>query len=169
MPPYFSVGYQHCRWSFESQKDIEQVDRGFNKNEIPYDVIYLDIDHTEKMRYFTFDHNLYPDPKGMIESYEAQNRKIVLISDPHIKVDKDFYVYNEFAEKDLFIKESDGVTNYEAKCWPGNSSWVDFLNEDAQKLWATMYRFDKYQYTTPNIYVWNDMNEPAVFGTNEER
>jgi alpha-glucosidase (family GH31 glycosyl hydrolase) len=36
------------------------------EHEIPFDVFYLDIDHTEEKKYFTFDSKRYPNPKKMI-------------------------------------------------------------------------------------------------------
>jgi len=39
MPQYFALGYHQCRWSYEDQKDVLQVNRGFNENEIPCDSI----------------------------------------------------------------------------------------------------------------------------------
>jgi alpha-glucosidase (family GH31 glycosyl hydrolase) len=44
MAPIFSLGYHHCRWGFLSQDDIIEVDELMTKNEIPYDVLWLDID-----------------------------------------------------------------------------------------------------------------------------
>ena len=69
---------------------MREVNEGFNKNEIPYDVIYLDIDHTDNMKYFTFDKEKYPDVQGMIKMLEEDGRKLVTIVDPHIKVDKEY-------------------------------------------------------------------------------
>lgn len=46
-PPLFSLGYHQCRWNYESEADVEAVDTGFDDHNIPYDVIWLDIEHTE--------------------------------------------------------------------------------------------------------------------------
>jgi alpha-glucosidase (family GH31 glycosyl hydrolase) len=52
-------------------------------------------------------------------------------------------------------------------CWPGKSSWIDFLNQDAQNYWSTLYGYDKFNGTTQDYYAWNDMNEPSVFNAEE--
>jgi alpha 1,3-glucosidase len=44
LAPLFSFGYHHCRWGFTSQEDITEVDEKMTKYEIPYDVLWLDID-----------------------------------------------------------------------------------------------------------------------------
>ena len=36
-----------CRWNYKSQDDVKQVDAGFDENDIPYDVSWLDIEHTD--------------------------------------------------------------------------------------------------------------------------
>lgn len=52
-------------------------------------------------------------------------------------------------------------------CWPGTSVWLDYLNPEARKYWASLFSLDKYKETTNEVFIWNDMNEPAVFDTFE--
>ena len=33
----------------------------------------------------------------------------------------------------IFIRNPD-FTNFYGDCWPGNSTWIDFLNENAQNF-----------------------------------
>ncbi len=37
------------------------------------------------------------------------------------------------------------------------------LNPEVRQWWAGQFSLDKYKGSTPNLYVWNDMNEPSVF------
>lgn len=53
---------------------------------------------------------------------------------------------------------------FQGDCWPGTSVWVDYLNENAQKYWQSLYSYDKFVGTTQIYSFWNDMNEPSVFG-----
>ena len=46
-----------------------------------------DIEHTDGKRYFTWDKNLFPTPKDMINSVAAHGRRMFTIVDPHIKRD----------------------------------------------------------------------------------
>jgi len=48
-------------------------------------------------------------------------------------------------------------------CWPGNSTWIDFLNENAQNFWGSFFSFDRFVGSNKYYSFWNDMNEPAVF------
>lgn len=49
------------------------------------DVIWLDIEHTDGKKYFTWDPTHFPTPKNMLDHVDAKGRKMVTIIDPHIK------------------------------------------------------------------------------------
>jgi len=105
---------------------------------------------------------------------------MTVILDPHIKVADDYFVYTEgeaeqqkeFADDgstiNIFVKTSDGETDFEGDCWPGNSVWVDFFNENAQEYWGNLYQYDKFVGSSKIYHAWNDMNEPSVFSTPEK-
>lgn len=76
LPPLFSLGYHQCRWSYDNEKDVKAVDAGFDLHNIPYDVIWLDIDHTEGKRYFTWDSKLFPNPVDMQLHLHRKKRKV---------------------------------------------------------------------------------------------
>ena len=61
------------------------------------------------------------------------------------------------------MKTVDGTTDFEGTCWPGNSVWIDFLNEKAIDYWAGLYDYSKFKGSTSIYHAWNDMNEPSVF------
>lgn len=42
-----------CRWNYKDEKDVATVEGMFESLDYPMDVIWLDIDHTDGMRYFT--------------------------------------------------------------------------------------------------------------------
>ncbi|CAG8577625.1 6666_t:CDS:2 [Scutellospora calospora] len=47
LPQHFAIAYHQCCWNYLNQEDVTEVDDGFDKHEIPYDVIWLDIEHTD--------------------------------------------------------------------------------------------------------------------------
>ncbi|CAG8722574.1 13794_t:CDS:1, partial [Acaulospora colombiana] len=162
LPQYFAISYHQCRWNYLDQNDVIEVDEGFDKHEIPYDVIWLDIEHTDGKRYMTWDNVKFPDPVGMQNSIGQKGRKMVTIVDPHLKRDDNYYVYKEASDLDLFTKEPDGRV-YDGWCWPGSSSWPDFTNPSTREWWSKKIAFDQYKGSTGFLFVWNDMNEPSVF------
>ena len=60
MPQYFALGYHQCRWNYKDEQDVDTVDTTFDKYDIPYDVIWLDIEHTDGKRYFSYSTELCP-------------------------------------------------------------------------------------------------------------
>ncbi|XP_025151638.3 neutral alpha-glucosidase C isoform X3 [Bubalus bubalis] len=118
MPPLFSLGYHQCRWNYEDEQDVKAVDAGFDEHNIPYDVMWLDIEHTEGKRYFTWDKKRFPNPKRMQDLLRSKKRKLVVISDPHIKVDPNYSVYAKAKEQGFFVRNHEGG-DFEGVCWPG--------------------------------------------------
>ena len=82
MPPMFSLGYHQCRWNYNDEADVRDVDANFDKHEIPYDVIWLDIEHTDGKRYLTWDDALFPDPTKLQRDIGAKGRKMVMTLSP---------------------------------------------------------------------------------------
>ncbi|XP_043930005.1 neutral alpha-glucosidase C [Protopterus annectens] len=162
LPSLFSLGYHQCRYSYDDQADVEQVDAGFDEHDIPYDTIWLDIDHTRGNRYFTWDKTKFPNPKRLQQRLKSKKRKLVVISDPHVKVDEKYYIYSQAKARDFFVKDSTGE-DFIGLCWPGESCYLDVTNPLARDWYADQYSFKRYECSSDVLYLWNDMNEPSVF------
>lgn len=76
LPPLFALGYHQCRWNYIDEADVKSVDAGFDRHSIPYDVIWLDIEHTDGKRYFTWDPVHFPEPAKLQQHLEKKNRKV---------------------------------------------------------------------------------------------
>eukprot|EP00708_Paratrimastix_pyriformis_P002066 GAFH01000804.1.p2 GENE.GAFH01000804.1~~GAFH01000804.1.p2 ORF type:complete len:938 (-),score=321.96 GAFH01000804.1:48-2525(-) len=162
LPPLFAMGYHQCRWNYRDMNDVAQVDAGFDEHDIPYDVLWLDIEHTDGKRYFTWDKNTFADPEKMQNQLAAKGRKLVTIVDPHIKRDPNYHVHKEALEQGYYIKNHDGGV-FEGHCWPGSSSYPDFLAPQVRQWWSRKFGLDQYRGSTQALHIWNDMNEPSVF------
>ncbi|ETE61989.1 Neutral alpha-glucosidase AB, partial [Ophiophagus hannah] len=90
------------RWNYNDEEDVTAVDNGFDEHDIPYDVIWLDIEHTDGKRYFTWDANKFPHPREMLQRLAAKRRKMVSIVDPHIKVDTGYRIHNDIRSQDFY-------------------------------------------------------------------
>uniref|UniRef100_A0A8C9L249 Glycoside hydrolase family 31 N-terminal domain-containing protein n=1 Tax=Pavo cristatus TaxID=9049 RepID=A0A8C9L249_PAVCR len=159
LPPLFSLGYHQCRWNYEDEQDVKAVDAGFDEHDIPYDVIWLDIEHTDGKRYFTWDKKKFQNPKRMQELLRKKKRKLVVIVDPHVKADPMYTLYSQGKEKGYFVKDRNGK-DFEGIC---SSYYLDFTNPEVRKWYADQFAFKTYKGSTNILFVWNDMNEPSVF------
>ncbi|GCC16765.1 hypothetical protein chiPu_0021435, partial [Chiloscyllium punctatum] len=162
LPPLFAISYHQCRWNYNDDEDVQTVDAGFDEHDIPYDVIWLDIEHTDGKRYFTWDPNKFPNPKEMLQNLAAKKRKMVSIVDPHIKIDSGYKIHTTIQSRNFYVKTKDG-NDYEGWCWPGSAGYPDFTNPEMRSWWASMFAYDQYEGSMDNLYTWNDMNEPSVF------
>ncbi|KAF8476972.1 glycosyl hydrolases family 31-domain-containing protein [Kalaharituber pfeilii] len=162
LPPMFSIAYHQCRWNYISQDDVKMVDKKFDQFDIPYDVIWLDIEYTDEKKYFTWDPLSFSNPLKMVEGLDKRQRKLVAIIDPHIKKVDGYLVSSELNSRGLAVKDKAGKT-YEGWCWPGSSNWVDCFNPATVSWWKEQFKFDKFVGTQRNVHIWNDMNEPSVF------
>jgi alpha 1,3-glucosidase len=162
LPQQFAIAYHQCRWNYVSDEDVKDVDRKFDKHQIPYDIIWLDIEYTEGKKYFTWDPDTFPNPIDMQKQLDAHDRKLVAIIDPHIKNEGGYNIVDELKSKDLAVKNKDSNI-YEGWCWPGSSHWIDCFNPAAIDWWKGLFSYKSFIGSASNTFIWNDMNEPSVF------
>lgn len=152
-------GSHQSRWGYCSQDEILGIAEAFEKNEIPCDVIHMDIDYMDGYRVFTFDKERFPDTKALSETLADKGIKLISIIDPGVKKDEAYFMYREGMEMDAFAHDAQGAV-YENAVWPGTSVFPDFSREDVRKWWGEK---TKILLDHGIRGIWNDMNEPASF------
>ncbi|HWD89509.1 MAG TPA: glycoside hydrolase family 31 protein [Mucilaginibacter sp.] len=161
MPPMWALGYHQCRWSYYPESKVKMVTKTFREKKIPCDGIYLDIDYMDGYRCFTWNRKYFPDPKRMIKELSSQGFKTVVIIDPGIRVDDNYSVFKEGKENKYFCRRCDDYF-MEGHVWPGRCQFPDFTNPEVREWWGGLFD-ELVQLGVAGV--WNDMNEPAVFGT----
>lgn len=159
LPPLWVLGYHQCKWSYYPESKVKEITSKFRELKIPCDAIYLDIDYMEGFRCFTWNKEYFPDPKKMVAELAEDGFKTVVIIDPGIKIDKDYWVYKEALEKDYFCKRADGPY-MKGKVWPGECNFPDYTNPVVREWWAGLFKELVSDIGVKGV--WNDMNEPAV-------
>jgi alpha-glucosidase (family GH31 glycosyl hydrolase) len=162
LPPMFSIAYHQCKWNYKNEEEVLAVNAGFNEHEMPMDVIWLDIEHTDGKRYFTWNSHAFPDPQRMLRTIGDDRRYMVTIVDPHIKRDSNYAVHTAAEAAGVYVRDANGAS-YEGHCWPGSSSWVDYTDASGRRWWAERFKYDQYVGSSDRLFIWNDMNEPSVF------
>lgn len=161
--PIWAFGYQQSRWSYFSQKEVLDVADNFRKRNIPCDVIYLDIDYMDNYKVFTWNPKGFKEYPEMIRKLHASGFKIVSILDPGVKVEKGYEIFEEGKNR-YFLKDKDGK-DFEGAVWPGRVRFPDFRSAKVRKWWARNAK----KYLDAGIDgFWNDMNEIAIFATEED-
>jgi len=162
LPPMFAISFHQCRWNYNNIEDVKQVNEGFEEHDIPMDVLWLDIEHTDDKKYFTWHPREFKEPEEMLNHISHFGRKMVTIVDPHIKKKDSYYIYEEMKNQDFLIKDEDGG-EFKGWCWPGDSVWPDFSDPTMRLYWGQQFKLENYKGSTKDLFTWNDMNEPSVF------
>ncbi len=155
--PRWALGNQQARWSYLSADELLAVANRFREERIPCDVLYLDIDYMHGFRDFTWDAEHFPDPAEMIRALKEQNYQLVTILDPGVKVDGDYGVYQEGAQRGYFVRTAAGDI-FEGWVWPGRSVWIDFAQPEVANWWGEQHRA---LVEMGVAGIWIDMNEPT--------
>lgn len=158
-PQRFTLGHQQSRWGYITEEDIYDIAGKMRENDIPCDVIHLDIDYMDAYKVFTWNKEHYKDPAAFVDKLSEQGFKIVTIIDPGVKKEEGYEIYETGVKKDLFVKTPEGEI-YENVVWPGVSVFPDFGAEKVRDWWADNTRFLMEKKVAG---IWNDMNEPASF------
>lgn len=189
LPPINTLGFHFSKWAPVSADMVTERSHNFTKYGFPVDIFWMDIEHalwaeeetseTRDYRWFTLNPHNYTESslETLKDEMRSSERRLVTIIDPHIQADERYFVYKdgiELQEGDhpydegvynIFVQDTQGETLY-AEAWPGNSTFVDFLNENAQEFWRS--RFPMFNGTDHLFYAWNDVNDPCVFNGPEK-
>ncbi|MEM9885716.1 MAG: TIM-barrel domain-containing protein [Bacteroidota bacterium] len=160
LPPLWSLGFHQCRWSYYPEARVRALAKEFRERQIPCDAIYLDIDYMDAYRCFTWNKNHFPNPKQLISDLEEEGFQTVVMIDPGLKVDENYWVYQSGLEQEVYCNRTSGETMI-GPVWPPECVFPDYTRPDVRAWWGKLYR---------ELYVeqgisgfWNDMNEPAMF------
>lgn len=160
LPPMWALGYHQSKWSYFPESKVREIAHEFRTRHIPCDAIHIDIDYMDGFRCFTWDKSRFPDPKKLITELKADGFHAVPIIDPGIKVDKEYFVYREGLQHNYFCRRSEGEL-MKGDVWPGLCCFPDYTNPKVREWWGTLFK----ELVEQGIQgVWNDMNEPTVFG-----
>jgi len=161
LPPRWSFGYQQSRYSYETESQLREVAARLRADQIPADVLYLDIDYQKSNRPFTVDPEKFPHFADMLADLKQQKFHVVGITDLHI-ADLPGAGYAPFetgSSGDHFVRNADGST-FVGMVWPGPSVFPDFTQKSTREWWGELYK----PFVAEGLSgFWNDMNEPSVF------
>jgi len=158
LPPKWALGFQQCRMDYDSDWRLKEIADEYRCRQLPCDVIWADIHFMDGFRVFTFDPEGFPDPQATNDYLHERGFKAVWTSDPGIKVEPGYWVYDQGTEKDVWVKTANGK-EYHGEVWPGLCAFPDFTRPEVRSWWAGLVR----DFVSSGIDgVWIDMNEPDI-------
>ncbi len=159
IPPKWAFGLAQSRWGYKTADDVREVVRQYRENDMPLDMVVLDIDYMQGYADFTVNKERFPDLAALAAEMKAQGIRLVPIIDAGVRIDPNDPTCTEGLEKGYFCTKADG-TPFVAAVWPGKAYFADFLRPEVREWFGHKYKV----LTDCGIEgFWNDMNEPALF------
>ncbi|CAF1394494.1 unnamed protein product [Rotaria sordida] len=176
MPPYWALGFQLCRYGYDTLDNMKAAMQRTLDGHIPLDVMYGDIDYFHKQLDFTWDPVRFQGLPEYVDRLHIQGMKFITILDPAIDSEEPNYdVFIEGEKADIWIKwpENRNLQFNETKnrnmvgyVWPiGKTVFPDYFYPPAKEWWKNQIL--KYHKQLKFDGLWIDMNEPANFDTNK--
>jgi alpha-glucosidase len=163
LTPLWALGYQQSRWGYSSDAEVREIGARLRADQIPTDVIWMDIDYQDRYRPFTVDRAKFPDLKKLNTDLNADGIRLVAITDLHIAYapNQGYAPLEAGLAANHFVRKADGSL-YVAPVWPGPAVFPDFTRTASRDWWGSLYE----DFIADGFSgFWNDMNEPAVFET----
>ncbi|CAF3879344.1 unnamed protein product [Rotaria magnacalcarata] len=168
LPPYWSLGFQLARWDYSNLTHMQMVVKRNRDAGIPLDIQYADIDYMDARKIFTVDPNHYDGLKEYFAQLNADGVRTIVILDPGMIDDQLYYQPTiQGIEEDVFIKWDNRSTLVKGSCWPGDVFFPDFFLNRTY-IWWSRWISDFRRVNVSFDGLWIDMNEPALFDTNND-
>lgn len=159
LPPLWALGYQQCRYSYADERAARAVVDEFRRRDIPLDALWLDIEHMDGYKVFSFHPRRFADPRKFTDDLRSRGVRTVTIVDPGVKREPGYAVYDSGRELGAFVGD-----RYDrelvGRCWPPEVVWPDFTRADVRRWWGELHR---HHLDAGVAGIWNDMNEPSAF------
>ena len=163
IPPEWAFGFGQSRWGYKTEEDIREVARRYKEKNIPLSMIYLDIDYMKDYEDFTVDEEKFADIKKLSDDLKKDGIYLVPIIDAGVKIEKGYELYEEGVKNNYFCKDTNG-NDFVGAVWPGRVHFPDFMQKETRDWFGKKYgRFIEMGIEG----FWNDMNEPAIFYTED--
>ena len=178
MPPKWALGNQQSRWSYFPDTLAEEVVRRYRAEDLPLDVLHLDIDYMNGYRVFTWDRKRFPDPtrlhrqtaqagseggddcRSRHQISAARARRNRCRHEPRARRPRQELLRLQPGSGEELLPQTQRRQAWIGKVWPGKAVYADYTLTPPRAGGATC--------TAPTLDhgvagIWNDMNEPSDF------
>ncbi|KFV20490.1 Maltase-glucoamylase, intestinal, partial [Tauraco erythrolophus] len=169
MPPYWSLGFQLCRYGYRNDSEVAQLYESMKAAEIPYDVQYVDIDYMERQLDFTIGTRFSGLP-ALVNRIKEEGMRFIIILDPTISGNEtdDYPPFTRGVEDDVFIKWPNTDDIIYSKLYGAHAAFPDFFRNATVAWWKReiLEFYDNPNNSSRSVKfdgLWIDMNEPATF------
>ncbi len=157
LPPLWALGHHQGRWSYYNEHDVRDLAKTFRERNHACESIWLDIDHMDGFRTFTWKQDAFPAPAQMNEDMLEQGFHIIPVINPGIKSDRDYFVYQQGLTRGYLCRKQGGDL-FMGTAWPDDCNFADFSRAEVRRWWGDLFQGFLQQGIAGS---WNDMNEPS--------
>jgi alpha-D-xyloside xylohydrolase len=152
--PEYGAGFWQCKLRYQTQDEILEVAREYQKRGLPLSVIVVDFFHWTSQGDWKFDPQYWPDPEGMVRELKSMGVELMISVWP--TVDRQSENYQEMLEKGYLVRSEQGSRiNMD---FLGNVTFFDATNSGARKfVWD---KIKKNYYQKGIQLFWLDVAEP---------
>ena len=139
IPPKWAFGLAQSRFGYKTAEDVREVARQYKENDLPLDMICMDIDYMQDYADFTVNKQRFPDLAALSAELKAQGIRLVPIIDAGVRIDPENPVCAEGLANGFFCTKADG-TPFVAAVWPGKAYFADFLRPEVREWFGRQYK-----------------------------
>jgi alpha-glucosidase (family GH31 glycosyl hydrolase) len=163
MVPYWSLGFQLCRYGYTNLEHMQAAVGRMRQYDIPHDIQYADIDYMDGWKDFTLDEENFGGLPDYVKQLRQDGTRFIIILDPaiyYLATDGSYPPFDRGNQQDVWVKTPDGAPA-PGRVWPGAAYFPDYSNPNTQTWWTNecVMFHDTIEYDG----LWIDMNEPANF------
>ena len=164
--PQFALGFHQSQGNYIIDDKIFNVTESLDNIQVPFESIWLGYDITKNRNYFEFDTNRLINPSRFLKNLANVKRYAIAYIAPHLGI-KENPLFNEALTKVNLNNKDFFLLKYKGNSLPGKSAWIDFMNPKGREWWKSLFSYSKFKYSSENLFVSLDMNEPSVYEDDE--
>ena len=164
-PPKWSLGYSGSTMTYtdlpKSQERLNEFLELCEENEVICDSFQLSSGYTsigEKRYVFNWNYDKFPTPKKFTQGFHNKNVNLCANIKPCLLIDHP--MFEEVAEKGLFIKDAEGKPEM-AMFWDEIGAYLDFTNPETITWWKRNVTEQLLDFGIDST--WNDNNEYEIW------
>jgi len=157
LPPRWALGHHQGRWSYYTDQEVREIAAQFRERNHACESLWLDIDHMNSFRTFTWNSKAFPDPEKLSHDMLEQGFHLIPVVNPGIKADRDYFVYQQGLSHGYLCRKQGGDL-FMGTAWPDDCNFADFSRSEVRRWWGDLFHGFLQQGIAGS---WNDMNEPS--------
>ena len=140
--PQWALGWNQCRWGYNSTEELEWVVGNYSDAGIPLDTQWSDIDYLKEYRDFTYDsEGSFAGLDTFVEGLHNKSMHWIPIVDAGIAArnnpqqdGKNYEAFDDGVKEDIFIKDENGEVLL-GQVWPVDAAFPDYFNPNTAGWW----------------------------------